>query len=241
MFVNNRWILICLFSLFFLMESKGNIASYFTESISYNIKKNNTKTAQKNIAINLVALEDFIKTSLTSPNPMRTLYKEPVTQWLVEDFLTKKIKSEEIVKTVLLYTMQRDLDIKIVFSLVFVESSFSNSATNKKNKNASQDFGLFQINSKTFRHLEKEEFFHLETNVKLGTQYLQYAFGFDPDPQVALAIYNAGPSRPLRGETPESTKKYVKKILAYSDTLEKAFVSFVWTKLQHAKEKEKDV
>lgn len=241
MFINNRWILIVLFSSFFLMESKGTIESYFTLNSYYNTKKHDAITLEKNSAINLTALEDFIKTSLTSPNPMRTLYKEPITQWLVEDFLTKKIKSEEIVQTVLLYTLKRDLDIKVVFALVFIESSFSNNATNKSNKNASQDFGLFQINSNTFRHLSKKEFFHLETNVKLGTEYLQYAFGFDPDPRVALAIYNAGPSRPLRGETPESTKKYVKKILTYADILEKAFVSSVWTKLQNAKKKEKDI
>lgn len=233
MFINNRWILMFLFSFFFI-GSQQNTSDYFT-LWQFDITKNvSAKKILQKQAINLVDIEDFIARNLMSTDPLKNLYNEPATRWIVEDFLVKKTGSKEIVDTVLLYTNKKNLSIKTVFALVFVESSYSKQAVNYNE--TSKDLGLFQLNTTTFRHLTNEDFFHLETNVNMGTSYLKYAFNLDPDPQIALAIYNAGPRRPLRGETPDSTKLYVQKILAQADALEKSFISYVWTKLNYAKE-----
>lgn len=157
-----------------------------------------------------------------SPDPITSLYNENVTRSLVRKFFLNKTKSEKITDTILFYAEQENIPIGIAFSLAFVESSFRPTVENV-NKNASRDLGLFQLNTNTFRYMKKEDFFHLDTNVKAGIGYLKFAFSLDPDPKIALAIYNAGPSRPLRGIIPDSTQKYIKKILAYSKKLEAEF------------------
>lgn len=233
MLINNRWILIFLFSCIFLLGSQKETKDFITLWQFDATENISAKKIIQDQYMNLVSIEDFIERNLTSPNPIENLYDEPATRWLVEDFLIRKIGSKEIVDTVLLYTVKKNLSIKLVFSLVFVESSYSMQAVNYNS--SSKDLGLFQLNSTTFRHLSNQEFFHLETNVNMGTSYLAYAFSLDPDPRIALAIYNAGPKRPLNGLTPDSTKLYVKKILTQANDLERSFISYVWTKLDHAK------
>lgn len=226
MFINNRWIVI-LFVALFLFSSHGKKPF----SPLTNLKQSyDLEDLYQRPAVSLLTLQTISKQYLMSAaDPISKLYYEPTTQWIVEDFFADKTGSKEISDTVLLYTSERRLPIKIVFSLIFVESSFSLNAINSNSN--SNDYGLFQLNSNTFRHLSHEDFFHLETNVKMGTSYLAYAFNLDPDPRMALAIYNAGPARPLRGQTPASTKKYVSRILKYSKKLEDEFYRYVWHKL----------
>lgn len=233
MFINNRLILILCIGVPFFISSTLEYKD--TQSSFYDFSTNRVTLQSQEGAISYNddsyrETQEFIKKILLEvEDPLEWFYHEPVTQQLVESFLAKKTGNQEITNTVLLYTTKYKLPIKMVFSLVFVESSFSHKAVNFNS--TSQDIGLFQLNTRTFRHLSEKDLLHLETNIKNGTEYLQFAFSLDSNPQIALAIYNAGPSRPLKGKTPESTKKYVKRIINYSNVLEQEFIAYVWNKL----------
>lgn len=161
-----------------------------------------------------------------SPDPITSLYSERLTRELVREFFIAKIGSKRIVNTILFHADNQNLSIGIVFALAFVESSFRPTVANV-NKDSSHDLGLFQLNTRTFRYMKREDFFHLDTNVKAGIGYLKYAFSLDPDPKVALAIYNAGPSRPLRGIIPDTTQKHRAKVFDYLAKLNREFNYYV--------------
>ena len=157
MFTNNKWLLILL-SIPLLMSSEQLF--FPTHNFTSHYLNTPTPTSAKAFytEISLQEIQAITKKYLTeSPDPIKSLYNDPITQWVVEDFFTKKTKSQEIAETVLLYTTKKKLPIQLVFSLVFVESSFSTKAINFNSSSA--DLGLFQLNTKTFRHLKQEEFF----------------------------------------------------------------------------------
>lgn len=225
MIKNNQWLIILLIAIPFLNTS--SISQRTIRDIMHVISNTNQDIARENIQVTQEDLQHIVKRYLLeTEHPIEQLYFEPITQPLVENFFLQLTKSQEITDTVLLYSVKKQLSISTVFSLVFVESSFSPTAVNYNR--TSSDFGLFQLNSRTFKHLSKTELLRLDTNVDMGTSYLQYAFRLSSDPQMALAIYNAGPRRPLRGKTPESTKQYVGRILQYEKTLQQEFIQYVW-------------
>lgn len=220
---NNKLLALCLLAL--LLQTSISSGSFLDTRASYTVEP--VTAASYSGGISKAGLSDLVTAYLQhSPNPITSLYNERLTRKAVREFFVGKTGSENITNTVLLYAEKENMPIDIVFSLVFVESSFRLYAVNT-NKNSTQDMGLFQLNTNTFRYMQQQDFFHLETNVKAGIGYLKYAFGLDPDPKVALAIYNAGPSRPLRGIIPESTQKYIARILAYSKKLNGEFAYYM--------------
>jgi len=162
---------------------------------------------------------------LESDDPMLALYREDITHNTVKEFFIRLTGSEETALPALYHAEKRNLSPAIVFSLMWVESRFNSQAINRNA--TSTDRGLFQLNSRSFPKLGLEDFFDPETSARHGTEYLSYAFGRTVDPRTAVAIYNAGPSRVLAGQTPASTLVYVDRIMEYRETLNWEFRRFI--------------
>ncbi len=160
-----------------------------------------------------------------SSDPITALYNNSLTHSAVTNFFAEEVGDRYISDTILRYAEKKGLPFLYVFALVYVESGFRPQVVN--NNGSSSDYGLFQINSKTFRHISHEDKLHIETNINAGTDYLTYAFSLDPDPGIALAIYNAGPARPLRGRIPDSTVQYVEKIETQVVVLQRRFIAYM--------------
>ncbi len=227
---NNRLLMLGVFLLISLHMSipRNNHAALF-ESDSY-VLRPATAHSSEYVSSSYEVLFELVDAYLThSSDPITSLYNERLTRKLVREFFIQKIGSEHIVDTILFHADKENLSIGIVFSLAFVESSFRPTIINV-NKDSSHDLGLFQLNTNTFRYMKKEDFFNLDTNVKAGIGYLKYAFSLDPDPKIALAIYNAGPSRPLRGIIPDATQKHRMKVFTYLAKLNREFHYYVKTR-----------
>ena len=164
---------------------------------------------------------------LETERPILTLYREDVTHDAVTEFFIQETGSPEVALPMLYHAERNDLPLSLVFALVWVESEYNINAVHHNRGGRSVDKGLFQLNSLTFRQLSDEDFFDPDTSARHGTAYLSYAFDTGGDAETAVAIYNAGPGRVLRGETPESTQRYRRRILAYQDHLEARFQSFM--------------
>lgn len=102
------------------------------------------------------------------------------------------------------YASKYDLDVKIVRSLIAVESSGISKA-----KNPDGSYGLMQLQLGTARVMgfkgKPSELFNPEVNISIGTKYLKYLIDkFDGDAMVALDAYNRGwgnvKKYPYRGE-----------------------------------------
>ena len=89
------------------------------------------------------------------------------------------------------------------------------------------DRGIFQLNSLTFRNLSEDDFFNPEVNAFHGLRYLEFCLDQGVDDAQALAIYNAGLSRVIRGQTPSSTLRYTAGVLSYEAALLEDFTDFI--------------
>lgn len=166
-----------------------------------------------------------IENFLEGPNPALALYREDLTREKVADFFVERAGSEEIALPILYYAEKLDIPLTLAFSLVWGESRFLPTAVNYNS--TSVDRGLFQLNSLTFRHLGEDDFFNPEVNALHGLRYLEFCLTQGRDESEALAIYNAGLTRVIRGQTPASTIRYAAQILDYQSALVRDFTDYM--------------
>lgn len=166
-----------------------------------------------------------IENFLEGPNPALALYREDLTRAAVTDFFVEHAGAEEIALPILYYAEKLDIPLTLAFSLAWGESRFDPDAVN--NNGSTIDRGLFQLNSLTFRHLSAEDFFNPEVNAFHGLRHLEFCLQEGADEAQALAIYNAGLSRVIRGRTPMSTLRYAEKILSYEERLREEFAVYI--------------
>ncbi len=166
-----------------------------------------------------------IENFLDAPDPALALYREAITRDQVVDFFVERTGSEATALPILYYADRLDISLTLAFSLVWTESRYHPVAVNYNSR--SIDRGLFQLNSLTFRHLSEDDFFDPDVNALHGLRYLQFCLDQGEDDAQALAIYNAGLTRVIAGQTPASTKLYVERLLAYRERLEQEFRAYI--------------
>jgi len=166
-----------------------------------------------------------IENFLEGPNPALALYREEMTRERVVEFFVERAGSPETALPILYYADKLDIPLSLAFGLAWGESRFLPTAVNYNS--SSVDRGLFQLNSLTFRTLTEEDFFNPEVNTFHGLRYLEFCLTHGASEAQALAIYNAGLTRVVRGRTPVSTLRYTDQILAYREALLADFTSFI--------------
>ncbi len=166
-------------------------------------------------------------------DPGLYLYRIPLTRNLVVRFYTEVTGSETITGSILSAAENNGVSLPLAFALAWGESSFRVRAVNR-NRNSSLDRGLFQLNSRTFPALKEEQYFDPATNARYGLAHFRYCLEKGGSEVVALAMYNAGTRRVLRG-TPYSTLKHVAKILDYRERLSASFHEMIQDPLRVAR------
>ena len=69
------------------------------------------------------------------------------------------------------FALEYDIPVSLLFSIIFVESSFNPDALNN-NRNGTSDYGLMSLNSRTFQNYTKDQLYDTKTNIRLGCEYL---------------------------------------------------------------------
>lgn len=156
-------------------------------------------------------LEESQEEFLISASSSRSRYTEMyLEEFKIElDFWLSIIPNKELVYRV----MDSNLGIykSLIFSLVKNESQFNPNAIGINS--TSSDYGLFQLNSITYPNLTTEELLDIDNNITLGIFHLFTELRrFNWDIELSVKSYNAGPSRVISGNVPESTKRYWNKI-----------------------------
>ncbi|MDR2181782.1 MAG: lytic transglycosylase domain-containing protein, partial [Treponema sp.] len=149
------------------------------------------------------------------PNQALEAYRNPDTREAAVAFFTSLSGSRELTEILLRNAAAFDLDPALVFALCWVESHYNRYAVNSKNVNGSIDRGLFQLNDRSFPHLDVEEFFDPSINASTALKSLRDYIKLGGSEVAALAMYNAGPVRVRRGATPQKTLNYIASIDAY--------------------------
>lgn len=159
-------------------------------------------------------------------DPSLPLYREEVTHRAVLEFFSGITRDEVMAATIAHHADQYDIPLTLAFTMAFIESSFRPDVVNLNSR--SVDRGLFQLNNRTFPHLDEEDFFHVDTNARYAMGHLRYTLDrADGDYRTAVAIYNAGEGRVLAGLTPPSTQLYVQRASAYREQLLQSFRIYI--------------
>ena len=117
-----------------------------------------------------------------------------------------------------IYTYSGDLNKDFVFALLLQESegdpAAHNDNLNKAGIIVSTDYGLFQLNSKSYPNLTEEQLLQIETNVKYGIGHIRGELKYwNGNVRKALWTYNAGQNGILDG-VPKRTIAYATEIIA---------------------------
>ena len=115
-------------------------------------------------------------------------------------------------------SMRHNVDPTLIKAIIMAESSYNPNAISKKGAK-----GLMQLMPQTARALGVEDIFDPAENIKAGVRYFKrLQNNFNGDTRLSLAAYHAGISRVRKynGVPPfKSTRKYIKKVLSYQQSL----------------------
>jgi hypothetical protein len=115
----------------------------------------------------------------------------------------------------------------LAFALCWAESRFNPRAVNSKNRDASIDRGLFQLNSNSFPNLKEADYFNPSVNAYYGMAHLRWCLDSGGSVAAGLAMYNAGIGRVRSGGTPKTTLDYISHIMESQQRIEEAYASYL--------------
>ena len=181
----------------------------------------------KSASMDLYSPDDFVKTVIISDlhDIGYVLYDDPAFREKIVRYYTGITGSSEIAESVLRNAYKQNVSFGLAVSLMWAESRFEPQAYNRNAE--SIDRGLFQLNSESFPHLGRDDFYDIETNISTGVAYLRYCLDLGENEIVALAFYNAGHGRVSSGGTPLMTLEYISSILEYQEELERDFERYI--------------
>lgn len=159
-------------------------------------------------------------------------FYDPNYSVFAEQFLTRYTGAENISSIIISETRRNNLPISLTFSLAWTESRFNPKAVNWNE--SSVDRGLFQLNDRSFPELSEPQFFDPVVNARHGIAYLTYCLERGENEVVALAMYNAGPTRVSKRGAPLVTLDYINKIIEHREELNIQFQETCKTALAEA-------
>jgi hypothetical protein len=166
----------------------------------------------------------FTKVKLERLDRARELFNQPESREMVIDFFTELCPSREIAEAILVNSDWFNIPPALAFALAWEESQLNPLAVNGKNKDGSIDRGLFQLNNRTFPHLEIQAYFSPDVNSWYGMSHLRYCLDTGRTEVAALAMYNAGTGRVSSSGAPKSTLDYISRILDNRQKIENSFL-----------------
>jgi hypothetical protein len=110
----------------------------------------------------------------------------------VFDFYDTLIKNEKVTGSILKYSHDKKIPVNLVVALCYVESKFKPNAVGKNGSNGSFDYGLFQLNSNTFKSHDKKYLMLIDNNVDLATEHLKTLFDKYLNWEESTVAYNGG-------------------------------------------------
>lgn len=136
------------------------------------------------------------------------------------DFYSRLTGNPEVASAILVQALAYDVPVNLCFALAYEESRFQPRAFNgHKNQDGSRDYGLFQLNSRTFRGRTEEELYDPNLNAHLGVWYLHSRRGEYDSWLERLMAYNSGYAEKLRYPALKHAARILERELLYNERL----------------------
>jgi len=84
---------------------------------------------------------------------------------------TKITGDPTLARIIMSYSIIYDIPTSLLFAIISAESGFNPRAVNK-NSNRTYDYGLMSLNSRTFKGYSRAQLFEIDTNLRLGCEFL---------------------------------------------------------------------
>ena len=165
----------------------------------------------------------FVSTAGEEDDLIQEQYRNPEYREWVIGFFTGICANREIAEAILDSAGTFDIPPALAFALSWEESRFNPLAVNNANRDESIDRGLFQLNNRSFPHLETSAFFDIKNNTHYGISHLRHCLDSGGSEIAALAMYNAGAGRVRTTGTPKVTLDYINRILENRKKIENRF------------------
>jgi len=139
----------------------------------------------------------------------------------LEEFYNSFTKNSLITNLLINYALEYNIPANLFFALCWKESNFYPYAKNR-NSNGSYDYGLFQLNSNTYKDYNEKELLDLRKNIKLGAIHFAEEIKYNNNNYyLALISYNGG-----RGAIKKMSIIYMTDIIKYEEMLNIKFLNF---------------
>jgi hypothetical protein len=158
-------------------------------------------------------------------DPVLEYFSNPEYHFWVLEFFSNICINREIVLAILENSKTFNVPPALAFAVSWEESRLNPNAINRYNRDGSVDRGLFQLNSRSFPHLEAANFYDIRTNAYYGIAHLRYCLDTGKSEVSALAMYNAGTGRVRNIGAPEVTLNYISRILDNKNKIESRFLT----------------
>ena len=158
-------------------------------------------------------------------DPVLEYFSNPEYHMWVLEFFSNICINPEIVLAILENSKTFNVPPALAFAVSWEESRLNPNAINRYNRDGSIDRGLFQLNSRSFPHLEAANFFDIRINAYYGIAHLRYCLDTGKSEVSALAMYNAGTGRVRNTGAPEVTLNYISRILDNKNKIESQFIT----------------
>lgn len=156
-------------------------------------------------------------------NTILELYRSPAGRDRAVAFFTALCGSRNIAAVILSNAESFDIPPSLAFALCWEESRYNPLAINRKNRDASIDRGLFQLNNRSFPNIPESDFFNPSINAWYGMGHLRLCLNTGGTEIAGLAMYNAGTGRVRSLGAPKHTLDYIHRILERRLRIDEAF------------------
>ncbi|MBN2323973.1 MAG: lytic transglycosylase domain-containing protein [Spirochaetes bacterium] len=106
-------------------------------------------------------------------------------------------KDRDLTNAIINNALRYDIPVNLLFAIISTESDFRNDLV-VKNQNGTADYGIMQCNSNTFPRYDGKQLLDLETNLRLGCEYLLKMKKAHGSWEMAVYRYNGIGSKAVR-------------------------------------------
>lgn len=175
---------------------------------------------------------DIYQEKLEDTSPFFTRYDinsyviEELTRTQAISFYSQFTNNFMIASSILDASLELQVPVHLAFSIAWAESRFTPHAHNM-NRNGTADHGLFQLNDSYRQSWSRQDLYDIQKNSIEGVQYLYECITYFDNIVKGVEAYNAGLTRAINNDIPESTKRYAIYVIDYESKLDAAFNEYI--------------
>lgn len=132
----------------------------------------------------------------------------------VYKYFDKKTKNRKVTIALLETALLDRVPVSVFYGMAYVESRYKHNSVGK-NKGGTRDYGLVQLNSKSYKKYSKKYLMDIINNVTLSSSHIRRLYRKEKSWMRAVLLYNCG----SYGNVSAHSTKHMLKVMDYAKAL----------------------